>query len=628
MKKSILLFVVLLIAMFTASVFGATSYSEDELLAAGFTINVKPNGEKWFSGFYANPEGRFVPMDPNLEVIVLHIGESKSFVFDNSNSDDAVFTCDSDPADFHGKSFNNLYVLIDGCKNLESTAIPGEDSFVTLKDITVDGCLYYWDDSYQTSTSEIVEPNLRDSSKHADTYLNIIGNSYIWKAQAQCAYKHNCNFGIQYPTWVEYMEVMPMNKTVNGKIVLRGKIDPFIDEGTDYYHDTTIKAFPNFNLATFDLDLVNVATVDYDNFSFADLTTTINETNYIYPYSLRGTLKRAEYGKEITELFRRGYIIHVYPCNSFALPLGETEIDLANIAIGEFTEWNWAYKNDEKIDVRDLWTLKVVSRGFTTIGMMGMDSSFKTGIYVPAPYNTALYDLEKQPLPLYVDLMVLGGVGKKLQYDMDNTKITMLNYVGNENSGSKLDLNMGNVGVTWINSPSIGIANIIGGKFDMSCKQSVRDNPSIDILNFYEGLESYKIDETVYDTLEKMYFGEREYTNTYLFNINTETGEDDIETKPIREKRNNLYNKKIVRNTMNWARSVDGYFFITATLDGMIEPGKTDMKGQSVIGFYGQNISLGDINVSKNLDPIVNWMDGSCHFWQHGKTQMIVGKIN
>ncbi len=68
---------------------------------------------------------------------------------------DTVFTCDSDPADFDGKTFENLYVLLNGCDNFKSTILPDDNVFVTLRDITVNGTLYYVDDSMTAKTASI-----------------------------------------------------------------------------------------------------------------------------------------------------------------------------------------------------------------------------------------------------------------------------------------------------------------------------------------------------------------------------------------------------------------------------------------------------------------------------------------
>ena len=70
-------------------------------------------------------------------------------------AEDAVFTCDSDPADFNGKTFENLYVLLNGCDNFKSTILPDDNVFVTLRDITVNGTLYYVDDSMTAKTASI-----------------------------------------------------------------------------------------------------------------------------------------------------------------------------------------------------------------------------------------------------------------------------------------------------------------------------------------------------------------------------------------------------------------------------------------------------------------------------------------
>lgn len=519
------------------------------------------------------------------------------------------FTCNSKPADFNGKTFDDLHVFIEGCDNFDSAIIPGKESFVTLKDIRVNGMLFFADDHYDPATEVYTDAEKSDTAKHNDTYLNIIGDSYIEVAHTQCVYDHDCNFGLQYPARIEKLDARLMNNKANGKTVIRGKIDPFIGESS----------LSGFNIDTFDLDIVKAASEDVALFSAASYMSVEYGKDIVYPYNLRNFLKNNIFDKNITDVFKRGYIRSLAIGDIADFQRGEVEIDLANISVGILYQW-------EKDSTKN-WVPTIVSRGYTTIGVYATKTSFNTSAYAPAAYDYTSDDPNKMVLPMYIDLMILGGSGQNIRYDMDYTRITMMNYVGNEDPNSRLDLNLGNAG-NAINMPSIGIANIIGGKFDMSCKQSIKDKPSIEKLNFYEGLQDYQFEEETASTLNKLYF---DRTDVEMFNKRTNdqgTGlTEDETTAALREKRKNLYDGKILLSMENYARTTEGYFTLAATLDGMIKPGNTDMSGKSVVSFYGQNLSLGDIAVSKNLGEITNWMDGSCHFWQHGDSKMVVGTI-
>ena len=530
------------------------------------------------------------------------------------------FTCDSDPADFNGKTFDKLFVLLDGCKNFDSTIIPGEDAFVTLDNITVNGKLYFLDDHYDRTTDTLIDAEKSDTTKHGDTYLNLTGKSHIERIQTQCVYNHDCNLGIPYPTRVEVVEAYLMNNKANGKTVLRGKIDPFIDENTDYYHDEHIASFPEFNVNTFDLDLIKAAPERIDDFIMASYGAGIYSRGYRFPYGLRFFFNSGLYDPEIMNIFERGYIDCIYLGDAFDFKRGDVEIDLANIEVGALCT--------EGEDSAETWVPEIISRGYTTIGMFSTNSSFKTGVYASAPYSLTTTDINNIVLPLYIDLMVLGGTGRNIRYDNDYTNILVLNYAGNEDPNSLLDLNLGNAG-NAINTPSIGIVNIIGGKFDMSCKESVKTHPSIEKLNFYEGIDDYQYGENPMDTLRELYYDRDDFW-VWSLRINDKgTGLcDDNDNQAMINKRSESYHKEVdYFNGDHFAKTAHGYFGVTFTFDDMIKPGNTDMSGKSVVSFNGQNLSLGDISVSKNLGSIANWMSGSCNFWQHGETRMDVVTI-
>ena len=49
---------------------------------------------------------------------------------------DTLISCDANPADYIGMTFDgDVYVLLNGCSDLKSTVIPGDNAFLTLRDI-------------------------------------------------------------------------------------------------------------------------------------------------------------------------------------------------------------------------------------------------------------------------------------------------------------------------------------------------------------------------------------------------------------------------------------------------------------------------------------------------------------
>ncbi len=109
---------------------------------------------------------------------------------------DAVFTCDSDPADFNGKTFENLYLDVDGC---------GED--IVFTDLSVTGNLVY--------------NGGRDTLDHHITFDKpSIRNMWI-----PCEETHNASFTFIPSDDVEYvvseMTVMP-GGSEKGRIILNG----------------------------------------------------------------------------------------------------------------------------------------------------------------------------------------------------------------------------------------------------------------------------------------------------------------------------------------------------------------------------------------------------------------------
>ena len=92
---------------------------------------------------------------------------------------DTLISCGANPADYTGMTFNgDVYVLLNGCADLKSTVIPGDNAFLTLRDIKVNGTLYFVDDTFDTAGGTYRESLTYDSLTRAHHYLNLAGDSY------------------------------------------------------------------------------------------------------------------------------------------------------------------------------------------------------------------------------------------------------------------------------------------------------------------------------------------------------------------------------------------------------------------------------------------------------------------
>lgn len=614
--KKILIFVVLMVCVTSFwNVFAEGDLFEDSAVNAG-AMKQEQLAERKYSA------GKTAEGDDTLAETVSAVGR---VIEDDAGK--AYFTCDSNPADFNGKEFEDLYVLLNGCSNLDSTVIQGEDAFLTLRDIRVNGTLWYVDDNYNRETSVYRDAVLGESLTTADHFLNIAGDSFISTLHMECIDPHTCNFGIQFPTRVFLVEANPVHRENEGKMVIRGYIDPLVDEATDYYHDLSVASFPYFDITTFDLDRVQTATEDIERFDFVNYLSVYGGMNLTYPWGLYYVKNSGLISDEEFEFLKRGYINMMDVYNGYAVEPGETVIELGNIEIGDTFIENIGYPNrtNEAQYLPDHnWIPLLRSRGFTTIGTLNTAFDFHTDAAVPAPYSLSTDDPEKMVLPLYIDMVTVGGEGKTTTYNMENTRVAMLNYLGDEITGSQFVLKTGKIN-SPVNMPMIGIANIMGGAFSMSCQEATPDIPTIEELNFFEenpefrfaDLNAYKswITNFPYDDPE-----------IYLYITDPKTGGENLNNKDLREHRTQLIEAKIL-SKHNFARTFIGYFEIAKTLDSYLKVGSVDMAGKSQVHFYGENISLGDINASEKLGSISDWMDGRCHFWQHGIKQMTVGKI-
>ena len=537
---------------------------------------------------------------------------------------ETVFTCDSNPDDFNGKTFDRLYVLLNGCENFDSTVIPGDDAFVTLRDITVTGKLLYFDDTYDRSTDTYRDAVIDEHLTTADHYLNIAGDSHINALQIQCLDPHVCNFGIQKSVVIEDADIVGSKTGVNEKprIVVRGYIDPLVDWNTDYYNDTSVKLFPDFKIDTFDYDLAKIALADTEYFDTLSFAYANAETIQEFPYSFNWFEKSNS--DEDIRLFNRAYFADCTVFNGFGFSATQSVVDLVNIEFGHLSTQN---ANGYGIFPNKLYTWRPVlrSKGFTTVGNLVSTVAFSTKVVSENNRSAESTDAETSVLPMFVDMMTIGSLGETITYDMNNTRIVMLNYLGNEIPNSRLILKTNNNGNPY-NIDSIGFMNVIGGRFEMKSASNDKEIPIIVKLNFYEGIQDYSFDDaytTVFIT--ENYYGKNE-EKTYLFSFDSTTGAENQANKDDREYRQNLYNEEILP-LRNFARTGLGYFEITRALDDQLKIGGTNVAGKSQVSFYAKDASLGEINVSKNLGDISTWMDKNSSFWQFGEEQLNVGQI-
>ena len=537
---------------------------------------------------------------------------------------ETVFTCDSNPDDFNGKTFDTLTVLLNGCENFDSTVIPGEDAFVTLRDITVTGVLWYVDDTYDRATNTYRGAEMDEQLTTADHYLNIAGGSQINKLYVECFDPHVCSIGIQRSVIIEEMGIIGPKTGSNEKpkIAVRGYIDPLIDQDTDYYRDTSIKSFPDFNIDTFDYDLTKIALTNTESFDSMSLAYANAEKTQEFPYSFNWF--EISNSDEDIRLFNRAYIADCIVYNGYGLSATQSVVDFVNIEFGHLIAHNASSKC---VFSNKVYTWKPVlrSKGFTTIGNLISTVPFSTKVVSDNDHSVTSTDAETAALPMFIDMMTIGSLGETITYDMNNTQIVMLNYLGNEMPNSRLILITNNNGNLY-NVDSIGLMNVIGGRFEIKSASADKEISTIKKLNFYEGIPDYSFDNVdVTAFIAVNYYGNNK-EKTYLYSLNPADGTQNQANKDISEYRQNLYNEEILPLN-NFARTGLGYFEISRALDDQVKIGGTNVSGKSQVSFYAENASLGEINVSKNLGDISTWMDKDSSFWQFGEEQLNVGQI-
>ncbi len=120
---------------------------------------------------------------------------------------DAVFTCDSDPADFNGKTFENLTINLDHCGKFPNKGVDPYAAYVVFENITVNGEVNY-------------EEGYDGQYNH---YVNFY-NSTLNTVNFSCAKVHNCEIGLNKGTSIQELNLYPAG-TSKGKITVNGLIN-------------------------------------------------------------------------------------------------------------------------------------------------------------------------------------------------------------------------------------------------------------------------------------------------------------------------------------------------------------------------------------------------------------------
>ena len=554
---------------------------------------------------------------------------------------DTVFTCDSNPADFNGKTFEDLYVLLNGCKNLDSTVIPGDDAFLTLRDITVTN-LHYTDDTYDAETGVYRESQPGEQLTYADHYLNIAGNSEIRNAEISCLNPHVCNFGVQYPIMIGMLYVYPTNATTRGKIVLRGYIDPLVDPETDYYNDSVVKSYPEFNLETFDNDRASLT------WSERDLLTGV--ARYLNQYYLEHGAESArkeldgmiEYGSESDDpddleldaaliASQRGGALHMVVLNKYAQNIGDTVIDFDNF-YSHFTYLANAKSlgNEDFDDIYDLkWTPVLRAGGYSNIGVLSAYSSFKTDIVYNAPYTPYAADYNKLSHPMSIDAVIVGTQGRKVQADISFTKIVMFNYLGGFDPDSKLEIHWGrydNIHVPAITS-SIGLLTVHGGNVSLIADKADLNYCTVGNLMVFAAREDFTYPARSSDRNNaKDVFSFRDYQEMFYL---PRTEEEVNDYNRLGRKFSEIFNGNLLSHTNICERSPWGYNWILSVLDKYIELPDESVKTAPNTRIHNGNMNFGEIAMDESLDEWNNpdVFTASCQIHQYGQNEEIVTDI-
>ncbi len=434
---------------------------------------------------------------------------------------DAVFTCDSDPADFNGKTFENLYVLLNGCDNLRATVLPEDNVFVTLRDITVNGTLYYVDDTYDAETGTYTEALPGNDETHAahqpDHYLNFAA-SMINRLEMNCIDPHTCHLNLDSPSYIDELFAYPTLPQSSGKIDIDGYSNWFTDEEeeTDYYSDakmmredtgyewnfvTVRNEVGNWGLSGTMAHMHDINSCYMDTFMWETtedngmfLDTEIGKlfpneefradvTRYMLRELLREELPEVSSSPAVNLLYR-STINKVYISNKYEQEPGETYITLGNIRCNQVYVSNNHREGGYYRDTYDLnWKPVIEAVGYTNIGILSVYSDLSLKTLDTEPYKAGADDHDFMTAPLFVDAMVVGTEGRKANISLDHVKIYMFNYLGGTDKSSQLNLTTVDHDYGYANITGIGILSVNGGNFKILSEYMNAHSPTV--FEFY-----------------------------------------------------------------------------------------------------------------------------------------------
>ncbi|MBQ6518060.1 MAG: hypothetical protein IJI14_05025 [Anaerolineaceae bacterium] len=576
-------------------------------------------------------------------------GEKSDKHFDPQK--DIVITCDSNPKDFEGTTVNgDIYIALTGCSNLQSSIVPGENAFLTLRDIRVNGTLFYTDDRYDSAAGIYTKAGLWDNYTKADHYLNIAGDSYIENLYVECMNQHDCNLGFQYPTTINNLEIVPTNSASRGAIRIRGYIDPLVDPDTDYYKDSAVAAFPNFDFNTFDNDFANPLLDKYNVFLYE--TNMIATDGIYYGSRIRSNdtfyyvfINDYPYDKEVraTEvLLHRGRVNNMYIYNKYLVGSGDTNIDLINLFVEIAMITNGKnYDSTTPVDFSRAWTPVLRGSGFTNFGIVSVFSQLKTDVLVKKPYSKNADKIENAAFPMYIDVMVVGTEGLTEKISLNSTKIAMFQYLGGLSPYSVLDLEFSTPDEVTLNHiPTIGILIAHGGKINLNAqnyfskilyvgafwlfsgRDDLRFQTDASGIGSAAGILSLPISNDGDNTSRSRVYIAEDYENN---------------ERSVRENLYNLYadqygffnDADIYEWTKTMITTAVGANWIVYVLDKYREPAPSSVKQAYTTKIVLGPVAFGDLNVDSTMEDVIgsNWFSSSCAVHQYGERASSGAKI-
>ena len=555
-------------------------------------------------------------------------------------AEDAVFTCDSDPADFNGKTFENLYVLLNGCDNFKSTIFPDDNVFVTLRDITVTGTLHYVDDKYDAETGIYTAAIIGENETNADHYLNFAGESIINRLELECIDPHTCHLGLQFPSYIDELYTYPVNPLARGKIALHGYIDPLVDEATDYYADERVAAYPDIDLKTYENEFGHVAIASEEHIerlAAADLAYGLTIDNYADDptgrkkvisylkdacdtmFPVLATMLSGE-SESVYNLFFRGHINRMYVYNNYEQEPGETYITLSNISCDRLFVSNThkeegIFQNTDNLN----WVPVIESAGYTNIGIASVYADFQTTSLDTAPYMAGADSLDYVVPPLYIDALVIGGEGKETNVKLESTQIYLMNYLGGLDNGSRLKLTTTDAKTKHaVNQAKIYILTINGGTFELLSESMFAASPTNVALYIMPGRDDFRflpgedghVDAASIENIaayeEYIHY---DFSDGEMFDVIWE-----------------VTGSRFSQGFYNEAKTLVGYNWLGIVLNFFMGEIPDGVETNNNTKINTKNVSLGDMYVDAALGS--DFMSGSCNFFQWGKPEGTITTIN